>query len=218
MPTAFSMATRQEIVRRRLDGQQLAQIALEMNLSYHSVRRIWRCFRERGHDGLNPRYRNCARPSTATEVLGKACALKAAHPHWGAPVVRIELARELGLDVGDLPVARTLQRAFRAAGAYPPKRPKKPKAEPAPRATRIHEVWQVDAVEKTRLADGRLASWLTVVEEATGSLLDAELSPPRAVAGDHRRGDAHAVSPGFPPMGPARAASAGQRPSLGLGP
>lgn len=187
MPSALPMTIRHEIVRRRLDGQELAQIALELRLSYHTVRQIWRTFQQRGHDGLSPRYQYCGRPAATTEVVARACALKAAHPLWGAQVVRIELARELGLDLESLPAARTLQAAFRAAGVYPPRRPKRPRVEPTPRATRLHEVWQVDAVEKTRLADGRRASWLTVVEEATGALLDAELSPPGAVAGDYRR-------------------------------
>jgi hypothetical protein len=33
------------------------------------------------------------------------------------------------------------------------------------RGTAPHEVWQVDAVEKQRLADGHQASWLTVTDE-----------------------------------------------------
>ena len=51
-----------------------------------------------------------------------------------------------------------------------------------------HATWQVDAVEKERTADGRHASWLTVVDEATGAILAAELSPPRALAGHRARG------------------------------
>ena len=36
-----------------------------------------------------------------------------------------------------------------------------------------HEVWQVDAVEKQRLANGHQASWLTVTDEATGAIVRA---------------------------------------------
>jgi hypothetical protein len=197
MPSALPMAIRHEIVRRRLDGQELVQVARELGLSYHSVRQIWRTFRQRGHEGLNPRYPNCGRRPADAEMVARACVLKKDHPRWGAKVVRIELARALGRAVEDLPAARTLQVAFRAPQVSAPRRPKRPPSEPAPRATRLHEVWQVDAVEKATLRDGRLASWLTVVDEATGALLDAELSPPGTVAGDHRRSGPRPVSPGL---------------------
>ena len=52
MPSALPMAIRQEIIRRRLDGQELCHIALELRVSYHSVRQIWRTFQQRGLDGM----------------------------------------------------------------------------------------------------------------------------------------------------------------------
>jgi hypothetical protein len=71
MPSALPMAIRQEIVRRHFDGQELVHVALGLGVSYHSVRQIWRTFRQRGHDGLNPRYQNCGRPSAATEIVAR---------------------------------------------------------------------------------------------------------------------------------------------------
>jgi hypothetical protein len=178
MPSALPMSIRQEIVRRRLDGQEIYRVALELGLSYHSVRQIWRTFQQRGLDGLAARYQLCGRRSDCGQVVARACELKKPHPNWGAQVIRVELARELGFALADLPAARTLQLAFRAAKLHRPGRPKKPRTAPSPRATRAHEVWEVDAVEKARMRNGHLASWLTVVDEATGALLDLELSPP----------------------------------------
>jgi hypothetical protein len=122
--------------------------------------------------------------------VARACELKKLHPKWGAQLILVELARECGIALANLPAARTLQLAFRAAKLQRPRRPKKPPTPPSPRATRVHEVWEVDAVEKARMPNQRLASWLAVVDEATGTLLDLELSPPTAVA----RGYAHRSS------------------------
>ena len=96
MPSALPMSIRQEIVRRRLDGQELCQIALELGMSYHSVRQIWRTFQQRGLDGLEPRYQLCGRRSTHDQVVAQACDLKKLHPNWGAQVIRLELARNSG--------------------------------------------------------------------------------------------------------------------------
>ena len=187
MPSPLSMTIRHDIVRRHLDGQELCQIALELCVSYHSVRQIWRTFQLRGLDGMAPRYQRCGRPRSPDAVLARACEMKKLHPDWGAQLIRVELARELAVASTNLPATRTLQVAFRAASLQRPRRPRKPWTPPSDRATRVHEVWEVDAVEKARMRHGSLASWLAVVDEATGALLDLELSPPAAVARAHTR-------------------------------
>ena len=101
MPTALPMSIRQEIVRRRLDGQELSQIALEIDLSYHSVRQIWRTFRQRGHDGLEPRYQLCGRPPPRRSSPGPGP--EEPPSLLGAQVIRVELARELGIAVTTCP-------------------------------------------------------------------------------------------------------------------
>jgi hypothetical protein len=70
----------------------------------------------------------------------------------------------------------------------------------------VHEVWQADAVEKAKLADGHEASWLTVTDECSGAILATELSPPGAMAANHRRRDPGDVPPRLRGVGVARTA------------
>jgi hypothetical protein len=112
MPRAVPYATRQEIVRRHLDGQTLLRIAADLHLPLATVRDLWRAFRDHGDDGLVIRDPACGRstPGHHRHVLRRACQLKRRRPTWGAGRVRVEL---LGLLAATLvPSARTLQRAF----------------------------------------------------------------------------------------------------------
>jgi hypothetical protein len=202
MPCAIPLTTRQEIVRRHLDGQTLAQIAIDLHLPSVTVRALWRAFRHRGEEGLATGYRACGRstPRHSEAVLRRACQLKRKHPTWGAGRVRVEL---LGLlDAALVPSARTLQRAFQSQGINRPRRSQRPRtARAKPEAT--HDVWEVDAVEKKRLKTGVEVSWLAAVDVYSGALLAGELSPPGAVADDSAEGRARLVSPCLSAMGPA---------------
>ena len=53
MPRALPVPIREEIVRRHQQGEELAVIAVELGLSYHTVRQIWRLYRTRGADGCD---------------------------------------------------------------------------------------------------------------------------------------------------------------------
>jgi transposase InsO family protein len=203
MPRALPMATRKEIVRRRQEGQALVTIAAELQLAYSSVRQIARLYRSRGEDGLTPCYQNCARPAEPDHaaILQRACELKRLHPTWGAGLIRIELSKIFITHY--IPSIRTLQYSFRAAGVNRPRRRRRPRQMVVP-ATRVHEVWQVDAVEKTKLADGHEASWLTVTDEMSGAILATEFSPPRAMATHHRHRGPGDVQACFRAVGAAR--------------
>jgi hypothetical protein len=202
MPRAIPLTTRQEIVRRHLDGQTLVQIAIDLHLPFVTVRALWRGFRHRGEEGLAIGYRACGRstPRHSEAVLRRACQLKRKHPTWGAGRVRVELL-EL-LDAALVPSARTLQRAFQSQGINRPRRSQRPRtARAKPEAT--HDVWEVDAVEKARLRTGAEVSWLAAVDVYSGALLAGELSPPGAVADDSPRRRAGLVSPRVSTVGPA---------------
>jgi transposase len=77
MPRAIAGETRRDIIRRHLDGQDLAQIATELRLSYDTVRTIWRLYRDRGEEGLATRYPSCGRstPRSPEPILEAACRL-----------------------------------------------------------------------------------------------------------------------------------------------
>jgi hypothetical protein len=61
MPRALPVPNRDKIVRRHQQGEELAVIAVELGLSYHIVRQIWRLCRTLGADGLALRSHACGR-------------------------------------------------------------------------------------------------------------------------------------------------------------
>src|SRR5215210_6946366 len=126
MPQALPIPCRQAIVQRHLRGQSLGAIALDLRLSYHTVRQLWRRYRDWGPEGLRPDYPNCGRSQTrgaADDPIAAACTLKRLHPTWGAPLIRLEVARTR--PDAAVPGVRTLQRAFRRAGVHRPRHPRR---------------------------------------------------------------------------------------------
>lgn len=214
MPRAIPLATRQEIVRRHLEGQTLLRIAAELRLPLATARDLWRAYRDRGDDGLVIRYRACGRstPGHDPSVLRRACRLKRRHPTWGAGRVRVALLGRL--DPAPVPSARALQRAFQREGINRPRRSQRPRTARA-RPEAPHDLWEVDAVEKKRLKTGAEVSWMSAVDAYSGALLAGELSPPGAVADDPPEGCAGLIPPRLPPLGAAAGRPRRQRPSLG---
>jgi len=213
MPRALPVALRQTIVERHQAGTSLPAIAQECGLSPWTVRTLWRRYRDRGEAGLVPDYAACGRPGPRhlPLLVASALALRRAHPRWGAGLIRTELAQQH--PALSLPHEATLRRWFRAAGLAPPRRP--PPAPDPPRATEPHARWQLDATEQIALADGSRVSWLAASEEATGAMLGAVVFPPRALDGGGPAGGAAGAAQLVRAVGPAAAAAAGQRPSLG---
>ena len=100
------------------------------------------------------------------------------HPTWGAGIIRVILTEQHPGRV--LPSERTVQRAFVRAGLNPAPAGRRGPG-PDRRAERPHETWQVDAADQMDLADGRQASWLRIVDECTGAVLETAVFPPRVL-------------------------------------
>ena len=79
-----------------------------------------------------------------------------------------------------------------------------------------HQIWEVDAKERVRLASGQRVSWLAFTDEASGALLATPLSPPGALAERPPHRDPGHVPPHVHPLGPARGGPCRQRVSLGV--
>lgn len=176
MPAALGLEIRKEIVQRRDKGETFRAIAEEMSLSYDTVRQIWRHWETHGQ--LAPNYKACSHPGPRKprEVWEAALKLRQAHPRWGAMVIRLRLLDHF--EASDVPSERTLQNWFRKAGLNRTPANQRQPVISVKRGKAVHEVWAVDAKEKLKLADGSGASWLTVVDEASGAILDAEAFPP----------------------------------------
>jgi hypothetical protein len=176
MPRALPLPLREQIIHLHLHGHSLIEVARILHLKERSVRQIWQRYREASAAGLSPRYDRCGRPGIRfpAALYAAALAWKRAHPRWGAGFIRVLLAERFP-DLA-LPGERTLQQWFRAAGRSPVRAERPPMERD--RAREVHEVWEMDAKEQMRLADGSGTSVLTVTDEASGALLGTEVFPP----------------------------------------
>ncbi|MBL1178887.1 helix-turn-helix domain-containing protein [Pantanalinema sp. GBBB05] len=179
MPTAIERPIRQLIVERHEQGTTLNEIATTLRLSYWSVRRIWRQYRQHGQAGLETRYARCGHHGVRSErqIYRAAIWLKRRHPGWGAGLIRVILAQRYSPN--RLPHERTLQRWFVQAGVQRSRlRHHRYRSGEQARAQSVHQVWQLDATSHMHLADGSDASWLSVTDEYSGALLDSIVFPP----------------------------------------
>ena len=175
MPAALPVPLREQMARLHEQGHLLVDIAQQLNVRYSTLCCWWRRYCKEGEAGLRPHYERCGpRGPRAPELQQAALALKREHPTWGAGRIRVELAPPF--PDRRLPQVRALQRWFRAAG-LPPVRAQQPSV-PRQRGQAVHDVWEVDAKEQIRLADGSGSSVLSAVDEASGALLAATPFPP----------------------------------------
>jgi hypothetical protein len=194
---------REQIVRRHQQGETLAAIGLDLSVPYRTVRRWWHRFQEDGEAGLHTHYDRCGpkEPRAGAAVHTAALALKREHPTWGAGVIRLQLVAPFGEE--NVPQVRAIQRWFQAAGLQPA-RVKRP-AVPRERGQQPHAVWEMDAKEQMRLADGTGTSVLTIADEASGALLEAAPFPPVSLVGGPAVGGTRSVARGILRLGVAGA-------------
>lgn len=181
MPGAISRPLREQIYERYQSGESYGAIAAALGLSRWTVRQICRRYRDQGAAGVSPSYAQCGRRGRSHEprVRRAAIWLKRRHRSWGARLIRVVLSQRWP-DV-TIAHARTLQRWFQEAGVSHPRRPQPAAAPPVGvRAKAVHQVWQLDGVEQVRLANGQVASWITLADEYSHALLEAVSFPPRS--------------------------------------
>jgi hypothetical protein len=202
MPAPLPFAVRQRIYAGWQRGDHPGHMARQLRLCPRSVRRLCQAFGRHGPAALTPAYPSRAEPAALRPDLQQALLLHEQHPSWGAPYLRIRLSH-LHPELADVPSARTLQRYF-ARYRQPPAPAGRRPAGAAARAEQPHAVWQMDAVEQLRLANGQQVSWLRWVDEFTGAVLGTVVFPPR-----HLRPGARPLRPAGHsgpvwPLGPAR--------------
>jgi transposase len=203
MPSPIPVPIRQTILKRWQKGESLSCLAEELQISVRTVRHLVRRFSQRGQDGLEPDYDRCATKKlpTNSEPYQKAIELRKHHPGWGGGLIRIFLQEQ---DSEGCPSERTLQRWFRHStmpAAPPGRRP----ASDDKRARLPHEVWQMDAVDQLRLGSGQRVSWLRVVDECSGAVLQTTIFPPGLLEFGRTWAGAGHAAPGFFAVGKAPA-------------
>jgi hypothetical protein len=176
MARAIPLPAREQIVALRQQGHTYAQIAQQLGRKERGVREVCCRFRLQGAASLPIHYDRCGHPGSRfpAPLREHALQLKRQHRRWGAPLIRLQLADAFPGE--RLPGVRTLQSWFQAAGLQPLR------AQPPPvdrtRGETAHAVWQLDAKERMRLADGSGTCGMTVVDEGTGAALGAAVFPP----------------------------------------
>jgi hypothetical protein len=114
--------------------------------------------------------------------------MRTQHPTWGGGLIRV-LLQEQGHD--GCASERTLQRWFQRSTLAPAPPGRRPDSEER-RAQAPHDVWQMDAVDQLRIAGGQQVSWLRLVDECSGAVLQTVVFPPTLVEfgqGDGRARD-----------------------------
>jgi len=214
MPSPIPVPVRQVIFQRWQQGASVPKLAEELDLCERTVRHLVQRFAGRGQAGVNPDYARCATKALATDssLFHKAVHMRQQHPTWGAGLICVLLQEELGACRSE----RTLQRWFRRTALSPAPPGRRP-ASDAYRARRAHEVWQMDAAERILLANGERVSWLRLVDECSGAVVQTTIFPPRALEPGGTDGGPTGVAPGFFQVGTARAVPSGQRHALGIG-
>jgi transposase len=205
MPAAIPIPVRQVILKRWRKGESVASLAAELKLSVRTVRNLVRRFAERGQSGLEPDYGRCATKTmpTNSDPFQKAIEMREQHPTWGGGLIRV-LLQEQGHDA--CASERTLQRWFERSTLAPAPPGRRPDSD-VRRAHHPHEVWQMDAVDQLRLASGQQVSWLRLVDECSGAVLQTTIFPPALLELGQTRGGAGDVAPGFFAVGKAQAFS-----------
>jgi transposase len=205
VPQPVPIPVRQKIWERSQQGEGSASLAAAFDLSPPTVRHLRKRFRDRGEAGLATDYRSPPSPAHAKpEAIRRAVlAQRLEHPTWGAGIIRGAWAQERP-EVA-WPHVRTMPKWLRRAGLGPAPAGRRP-GRPRNRATRPHQTWQVDAREPIELKDGEKASWLRVVDEATGAVLGTAVFPPRRLAPGRPARDPGPLAAAVPGVGPARRA------------
>ena len=183
MPAPLANEIRRQIVNRHEEGETLKAISESLNLSYNTVRKIWSHWRKHGQ--LSPNYEQAKQKGTREYpvVYEEAIDMKRQHPRWGAQLIRLELG--VAYPTEKLPSVRTLQRWFKQAGVNRASKVKHNGVSVVQRGKAVHEVWAVDAREQMKLGDGSYASWLTLTDEASGSILGCETFSPQTLESNH---------------------------------
>jgi transposase len=215
MPSPIPIPVRQAILKRWQKGESVASLAEELELSLRTVRHLVHRFALRGLNGLEPDYDRCKtkKMPTGSDEFQKVIEMRKQHPSWGGGLIRVVL-QEQGDD--DCPSTRTLQRWFRRETLSPAPPGRRPASE-VRRAHQPHDVWQMDAVDQLRLASGQQVSWLRLVDECSGVVLQTTIFPPAFLERGRTRGRAGDVAPGFFAVGTAQTIPRRQRHTLGIG-
>jgi len=170
------MDERLRFVARLLEGEKMAGLCREFDISRKTGYKIYQRYKDLGLDGLTDRsrrpYRHANKLPIQLETL--IVQLRREHPSWGAPKIREKLRRRHG-DI-QTPAISTVHAVLSRHGLVQHGRKRRPK----PQGTRLsrplqpNDLWCADYKGEFMLADRRYCYPLTITDFASRYLLGCE--------------------------------------------
>lgn len=178
MGQAKSFAVRQQIINLKRSGQTHAQVADALQIGIGTVKNIWKRFNAEGESALAPSYVRCGRRVEQIDEVAFRLVrlLKHLHASWGVPLILLKISEKYPT-LRLRSVRQYQRRLFSSSGKLPA--PILPPPIPVDQSRIAHDTWQIDAKERFSMQNGEEVCYLTIVDEATGSLLGAKAFPPR---------------------------------------
>jgi putative transposase len=170
------MDERLKFVARLLEGEKMAVLCREFDISRKTGYKIFIRYRDVGIEGLTDRsrrpYRQANRLPVQIETL--IVALKREHPSWGAPKIREKLRRRYeGIS---LPAISTVHAVLDRHGLVNKPRPPRYRAKGTGLSTPSapNDLWCADYKGEFMLADRRYCYPLTVTDAASRFIFSCE--------------------------------------------
>ena len=158
------MDERLRFVARLLDGEKMAPLCREFDISRKTGHKIYNRYKDCGLQGLNDRSRRPYRHANQLpfQIEKRIVRFKKEYPSWGAPKIR-ELLRRRYPDI-KLPATSTVHAVLDRNGLVKRRGKRRPKAKGTPlsRAQRPNELWCADYKGEFMLADRRYCYPLTI--------------------------------------------------------
>ena len=170
------MDERLKFVARLLDGEKMAVMCREFDISRKTGYKIFARYKDCGLEGLTDRsrrpYRHGMRLPFQIEKL--IVQLKQDHPSWGAPKIREKIRRKHSEIT--LPAISTVHAVLDRNGLVTRRRKRlyKPEGTPLSVVQQPNELWCADYKGEFMLADRRYCYPLTITDAASRYLLSCE--------------------------------------------
>ncbi len=170
------MDERLKFVARLLDGEKMAVLCREFEISRKTGYKVWNRYKDCGLTGLTDRCRRPYRQANQLpfQIENRIVQLKQDHPSWGAPKIREKLRRlELGIC---LPAISTVHAVLDRHGLVKRRGRKRVRAQGTAlsRPVAPNDLWCADYKGEFMLADRRYCYPLTVTDFASRYLLSCE--------------------------------------------
>jgi putative transposase len=170
------MDERLKFVARLLDGEKMAVLCREFEISRKTGYKVWNRYKDCGLTGLTDRCRRPYRQANQLpfQIENRIVQLKQDHPSWGAPKIREKLRRlELGIS---LPAISTVHAVLDRHGLVKRRGRKRARAQGTAlsRPVAPNDLWCADYKGEFMLADRRYCYPLTVTDFASRYLIGCE--------------------------------------------